>query len=406
MAATVTDAKIRLRLTDAGRMLLAGMLFFFVTAAVIPAFGVVTALLAVLLLAWIVGSVLRPRVAITADLPDSVVAGQKVTLRYGLQNMARVPAYDLRVRLDGMPETIEQTAPADAVSRLGLGQRVEVSLAVCPERRGHFEIPLPVCESSFPFNLMTFGAVRRQKRMLTVLPVHYRLSFSLQRLGRHVQAGHAGFAGRAEISPEYAGNRPFLPGDSPRRIDTRAWARLSVPATKEYHNDSESRAVLVLDTRIKGGQRASDGEEIPELEAAVSLCASVAYTINRDCLVDAMLIGDELHQYHARRRSVRLDRIHNTLAGVQAAEEYVLDEVVPTLGDRFYETTEAVFILLDWDATYARLVELAARARCHTTVFLVAPSGWHPDWTNDVNWADVVKVVSPDDVLKGHAERL
>jgi len=323
-----------------------------------------------------------------------------------LQNTARVPAYDLRVRFGLLPEAIEQTTAADAVSRLGPGETTEMTITVRPKRRGHYHIPLPICESSFPFNLMTFGAVRRAEQMLTVLPVFYRLQFPLRRLGRHVQVGHAGFAGRTEVSPEYAGNRPFLPGDSPRRIDTRAWARLSVPATKEYHNDSESRAALLLDTRVPATKRPSDAEEIEELEAAVSLCASVAFTINRDYLVDVLLTGAELHQYDSWLRMARLDKIHDVLAGVQASEGYSLDNVTSTLADRFYEISEAIFILLDWDATYCRLVELAARARCHTTVFLVAPSAERRDETPETSWADVVKVVSPDEVLKGRVERL
>ncbi len=401
-----TDGKVRLSLTDAGKMLLTGTAFFFVTAAVIPAFGVLSALLAVLLLAWGVGFVLRPRVEMTADLPDTVVAGQKVALRYVLRNRARVPAYDLRVRFGLLPGTIEQTTPAEAVSRLGSGQTVETSITVRPTRRGHYQIPLPICESSFPFNLMTFGSVRQAEQMLTVLPVFYRLRFPLGCLGRHVQAGHTGFAGRAEVSPEYAGNRPFLPGDSPRRIDTRAWARLSVPATKEYHNDSESRAALLLDTRVPASRRPSDAGEIGELEAAVSLCASVAFTVNRDCLVDVLLAGEELHQYDAWLRTTRLDKIHDVLAGVQASDGYDLDDMASTLADRFYEITEAVFILLDWDSTYRPLVELAARARCHTTVFLVAPSADRQGHAEAMNWADVVKVVSPDEVLKGRVEWL
>ncbi|MCP4589201.1 MAG: hypothetical protein GY842_00515 [bacterium] len=153
-------------------------------------------------------------------------------------------------------------------------------------------------------------------------------------------------------------------------------------------------------------RRPSSAEEIEELEAAVSLCASVAYTINRDCLIDALLVGAELHYYDSRLRPVRLDSIHDVLADVQASEGYTLDDVIPALADRFYEITEAVFILLDWDSTYARLVELAARARCRTTVFLVAPSAKHPGRMDEASWADVVKVVSPDEVLKGRMERL
>ena len=401
-----SDVKVRLSLTDAGRMLLLGTVFFFLTAAVIPAFGVISALVAVLLTAWFTGWMVRPRVRIDSFVPDSVVVGHSVRLRYVLRNTARVPAYDLHLELGTLPETIELAGPADVVSRLAPGETAEVTLTIRPQRRGYLRLPTPICRSSFPFNLVNFSAVQGQDQPLTVLPVFYPLQMSVRGLSRHVRAGGAGFTGRTEVSPEYAGNRPFLPGDSPRRIDTRAWARLSVPATKEYHNDSDCCAAIVLDSRVPAGVVPSLTGEFRELEAAVSLCASVAFSINGKCLVDLLLAGPELHEYASWTRPARLTKIHEVLAGVEPAKAFALEDVPTTLADRLYEASEAVFILLNWDEANWELLEMAARAGCHSTVLLVAESAEVLGDRDDAKWADVVRVVSPDDVLAGHMERV
>lgn len=401
-----TDASIHLTLTDAGKMLLLGTGFFFLTAAVIPAFGVLTALVSVLLTALLVGYVLRPRVRITGTLPDSVIVGQSIQLRYAIENAAHVPAYDLELQFETLPEAIEKVGQAAVVSRLAPGETAEVSMTIRPRRRGHYRLPSPACQSSFPFNLMSFGRRHRSEQALTVLPVFYRLQFPIQRLSRYVRTGGAGSAGRTEVSPEYAGNRPFLPGDSPRRIDTRAWARLSVPATKEYHDYSDSRAALVLDSRIPAGLRPAEAEDIPALEAAVSLTASIAYSINQNCLVDLLLAGSELHEYASWLRGARLHKIYEVLAGVQASEGYSLNAAASALADRFYEVSEAIFILLDWDETYSRLLESAARASCHNTVLLIDGPAEARGQTDEVRWADVVKTVSSDDILNGRIDRL
>ena len=401
-----SNAKVRLSLTDAGRMLLLGTVFFFLTTAVIPAFGVLSGLVAVLLTAWLTGWVVRPRVQIESDLPGTVVAGQSVQLRYVLKNVARVPAYDLHVEFGTLSEAIELTTPAEVVSRLAPGERAEVTITVRPQRRGYQRIPALICRSSFPFNLVNFSAVDNSDQPLIVLPVFHPLQIAIRGLSRYVRAGGAGFAGRTEVSPEYAGNRPFLPGDSPRRIDTRAWARLSVPATKEYHDDSDSYAAIVLDSRLPAGASSSPDGEIREVEAAVSLCASVAFSINGKSLVDLLVTGLELHEYTSWPRTARLNKMHEVLAGVEVSKDYSLERVAETLAARFYEMSEVIFILLRWDEAYWELLERAARAGCHSTVLLVMESAELLGDRDDARWADVVRVVRPDDVLAGRSERL
>jgi uncharacterized protein (DUF58 family) len=192
-------------------------------------------------------------------------------------------------------------------------------------------------------------------------------------------------------------------GDSPRKIDVRAWARLGTPATKEYDDDLDDYAAFVLDTRMPEGRPRPKSGEIRELEAAVSLCASVAYSVHEDCLIDLLLAGPDLHEFATSPKALRLDRIHEVLAGVELSKGYSFDEIAPSLEDRLQEISEIVFIVLRWDETYRRLVEWAHRAGCHTTVAIIGPpeaAALEGDWTGDIRF------ISADDVLAGRMEQL
>ena len=158
------------------------------------------------------------------------------------------------MRFHALPDGIEQLADAQTVPVLAPGQTAEVAVTIRPKRRGCYRIRGPVCESSFPFNLFHFGASRDGEESLIVLPVFSLLDLSLPYVSRHVDASSLRPAGRMGTSPEYIGNRPYQPGDPPRRIDVRAWARLAVPATKEYDDDLDNYAALVLDTRVPEGR--------------------------------------------------------------------------------------------------------------------------------------------------------
>ncbi len=423
-------ARSRLGLTEAGKVMLHGIGFVAFTALIFPAFGVLSALVWVMLTALLAGFVLRPRIRLSGNLPDRVMAGQTAPLRYQLENVGRFGAYNLCVRFGALPEAIEQVAGEHVISRLGPGETVEVTVAIRPKRRGRYQIKQPVCQSSFPFNLFSFGTSGGGQESLTVLPAFSLLRMRTAGMSRQVRTGSERLSGRMGTSPEYAGSRPFLPGDSPRKIDARAWARLSVPATKEYHDDLDNCAALILDTAVPEPARQPAGgfllrsrpNEIKELEAAVSLCASLAYTINNDCLIDLLLAGPDLHQLTDRPRMVRLDAIHEILAGVEPSGGYCLEPMEPTLTSRFYAISDVFFILLGWSAAYGPLLKMAGMAGCRSTVLLVGRgdavqrgrmgnSFAHaaPEQHGQENlpilqvlsWASDVQVLSPDEILAG-----
>ncbi len=401
-----TEGRLRIGLTDAGKVVLRGTGFVALAALIVPAFGVLSALVWVMLIALLVGFVLRPRIQVNGNLPDRIIVGQTAHLRFVLRNVGRLPAYNLRVSFSALPEAVEQVGAGYVVSRLGPGETTEVTIMIQPRRRGYYRIKQPVCQSSFPFNLFSFGTLRNDEENLIVLPAFSMLQISLRHLSRHVSAGCARFAGRSGVFPEYAGNRPFLPGDSPRRIDARAWARLSVPATKEYHDDFDNYAALVLDTGVPEDLLRSGSDEIRELEAAVSLCASVAFTINNDCFIDFMLAGPDLYQFTGSPRIVRLDKIHEILAGVEPSEGYSLEPITSELTERLYEISEVIFILLNWNRAYRQLLELANQAGCHCKVLLVDGSGRMQLDEDNVSWMGNVQLLSPDYILTGGIKRL
>ena len=196
-----------------------------------------------------------------------------------------------------------------------------------------------------------------------------------------------------------------MPGDSPRKIDARAWARLSVPATKEYHDDFDNYTALVLDTAVPEALlRPKPREVIRELEAAVSLCASVAYSINNQSLIELLLAGPDLHQFTDRPRTVRLQMIHEILADVEPSQSSSWEQTEAILVNRFFEISDVIFILLGWKRAYRPLIERASESGCRCTVLVVGGTGLaEPDHSSR---ACGVRILPAEQILAGKIESL
>ena len=399
-----SESILNFGLTDAGKVALTGIIFVALTALVFPAFGVLSILVWVVLIALLAGFFMRPKIQISGRLPDRIMAGQSTPLRYVLKNVGRFPAYHLHVRFGTLPKGIEHISDEQIISRLGPDETIAVTITIRPMRRGYYQIKQPTCQSSFPFNLFRFGTSHHASEILTVLPAFYAIQMPIRGFYRQVHIGSSRPAGRMGNSNEYAGNRPFLPGDSPRQIDARAWARLAVPATREYHDDFDYSAAMVLDTHIPQTLQRSPSKEIKELEAAISLCASIAFSITATRLIDLLRVGPDVHRFTDCPRTMRLDRIHEILAGAEPAQGDSMAQTEYIWANQFREISEVVFIVLSWNQTYQQLTELARQAGCDTTVLLIG----EPDGTQVTreDRLENVQVLSPDEILSGHIERI
>ena len=255
------------------------------------------------------------------------------------------------------------------IESLGPGQSVEWPCTVVPQRRGRHRLDGPVCRSAFPFNLAHIGRAFSFTQTVLVLPAFYDLD--PQTLGPWVGLHGDGprLLGGTGTYPEYLGNRPYLPGDPPRRIDARAWARLSVPAVREFQETGEPRVGLFLDTcPAKKGNT----ESAHDFEAAVSLCASVAHSMRRSCAIEWFAAGEEIHTLTAVPQGERSDRVHEILAEVGPAESRAAETSAEAMAERFAAVSAAVFVLSSWDMQQRQWAEWARQAGCHTTVLVVA----------------------------------
>jgi uncharacterized protein (DUF58 family) len=360
----------------------------------------------VMLTGLIVGFILRPKIELSGNLPDRIVVNHAVQVKYIVKNIGRFAAYNLSLRFDTLPDAIEQSESGQTISRLGSGDAVELTVTIRPKRRGYYRIGQPVCRSSFPFNLFSFGVSRNDPERLIVLPAFSLLRILLRHLNPQIRSESSILAGRTGAFPEYAGNRPFLPGDSRRKIDARAWARLSVPATKEYHENFDNRTALVLDIGVSEVISALKTRQSKEFEAAVSLCASAAFTINDTCLIDLLLAGPNLHQFTDLPRKMRLDRIHEILAGVEPDVNYTPEQAIPILEKHLGRISEVVFILSGCKSVHQRLLELAAREGCRSTVLIIGePVNIDLD-RYETERTENIQILSPDEILSEQVIRL
>jgi len=399
--------KLNLSLTDTGSAVMTGTVLIALAALIVPAFGVLSALVSVLVVSLLVGFFMRPRIQITSDIPDRIVAGCTVSLTHRMRNTGRLPIYNLCVSPAATSKAIESISEPQIIPHIAPDDVAEVTITVRALRRGRWQLRSPTCQSGFPFNLFRFGASARDEHTLVVLPFFSMLQIDPTESAHHICTGTGRLTGRAGLSTEYAGNRPFMPGDSLRTIDARAWARLSTPATREYHSDLGKSAALILDTAIPAKDSPKTGPNgIEQFEAAVSLCASVAFSINTNRIIEVLLTGNNLLDFTTQPEAVRLERTHDALAAVEPTGDYPSPQTAEMPTERFAGISEVYIILLQWNQVHQRILETAENAGCHCTTLIVAePDPIHADRI-DSELPDNVRFVSPDDILAGRLERL
>ncbi len=386
----------RLDVTDIGRSTFMALILVLAATLVIPAFGVFATLLSLEVIALLVGVFYRPRIDIKGTLPHRIVADQVVHFEVTLRNVSHWPAYQLSVLLDLDPDKIEQLEPIPYLERLRPGQEALITLSVQPHKRGSLLLKKPQCSSIFPFNLFRFNTPLTPWADITVLPAHQSLTWSLGSPNRVNQSGEIQSSHRFGVSPEYIGNRPFVTGDSPRLIDSRAWARLSKPAVKEFQRDMQSDVGLILDNSLSHAGRTTIADQ-QDFEAAVSLCASVTVSLRQGSRIELLALGSHLYQFPGLSQPFRVERTLQILADARL-ETTDQKTMRLDLTDSFFRLGVVIFILRHWNPHDAELLYCANQARCHISLFWVGSQSHLPP-SETLPWIDQIHVVDPTDIL-------
>ncbi len=387
-----------LRLTETGRAVLIGTAFILLAVLVIPAFGILAALLALEGMALVIGYCWRPRIRFSSPVLDSVLAGETVTLTYTLENQARVSAYHLYVALEHLPGTIERIGNPVLISCVRAHETSKVTIRIRPHRRGHYEIGRLTCVSAFPFNLFSFGLHSSQPNELVVLPPVHPIQVQTSSLRADAWTRGVQVAGQAGASANYIGNRPYVLGDSPRNIDARAWARLSVPAIKEFHEDFILHAGIILDTHVSSPSPMDT--EVKELEAGIVLAASMAHALHRDYMLDLLIAGPEMFELIEGTKTSRFTRLHEILADVQLGPEALPEEKICQWADQLSRLHEVVFILQGWHSPLAPLLRHIDQFECSRTVVMIGPEERSCPDDVDMTWPGTIHCLTPEMILK------
>ena len=401
------DRVLRRKLTPAGwviaALLVAAAAFGVNTkeALIYQLFGIALGLLVVAELASLR---FRPRVRIERTLPPyatvdvpfeyTITVANRGTRRLGpvlLEDAVSAPvptarqfvAYKLRDdigrnvfdRLIGYPRWVTlsrrmagvrlETTELEALEP-GAEQRVRVSCL--PLRRGVVSFDAVRLARPEPMGLAKAQSRHPLGASLLVLPRTYPVAPVSLRGARTLQPGGVAFAGRVGDAEEFMGLRDYRPGDTPRRIHWKAWARTGRPVVKEYQDEFFERQALILDTHAPFADA--------RFEAAVSVAASlVVAPRSSESLLDLVFVEGRACTFTQGR-------------GLGSGGDLlrVLAAVTPSPADGFGALAEAVLlgagrisgaicVLLAWDDARRRLVASLRSRGIPVRVWIVRDDG-------------------------------
>lgn len=372
-------------------------------SVLVPIYQIFCGLAALLSVSWIVGLLKRPRVTVSGDFPAKTTAGQAVTGEFTVKNLSRWMIYDFALGLFRLPKYLEQTEHDRGLEHLASNASDTLHVTLIPRRRGLYDLPDLRAYTLYPFGLFRSGSSRHALQSLLVLPRFHRVTEIDVPLGSRYQPGGIALTSNVGESPEYIGNREYLPGDSMRHLDFRSWARLGKPVVREYQEEYYCRIALILDTFIPPGQKPGP-EGFPQLEAAISLAASVADALSQgEYIIDIFAAGPELYVFRAGRHTAHFENVLEILACIEACHENPFETVSPAVAEELGNISTAICVFLDWDTSRQQLARTVLEAGSSLKV-LIARDG---DTTVPLDEADGhVAQYALDQIQRGGLETL
>ncbi|MEN8189080.1 MAG: DUF58 domain-containing protein [Thermodesulfobacteriota bacterium] len=237
---------------------------------------------------------------------------------------------------------------------LAANRSEEITLQLTPLRRGILRFSKVTFGRPDPFGLFRTLAPVSCEGSLVVLPRRYPLPpIDLSGRRKYQPAGVA-LASSVGDSQEFMSIRDYRPGDPPRTIHWRSWAKSGRPMVKEFQDEYFSRHGLILDTCGKG-----DGDRC--FEEAVSVAASLACTVvTRDSLLDLLFVDRRAYCFTSGRSVGHQEKLLEILASLQASSSRNFDELSSLVSGRINLLSSCIAIFLDWDRPRQELVNTLA----------------------------------------------
>ena len=259
---------------------------------------------------------------------------------------------------------------AIALPELLASQETEIVSEVVPLRRGLLQFKKLTIACPDPLGFVNRCVTLALPQAVLILPKRYQIpAVELPGRRRH-QSGGLALAASVGDSEEFRALREYRPGDSPRKIHWKSWAKTGKPIIKEEQAEYSVRHALILDT--------FQPEAYSEvMEEAVAIAASFAYSLQstgqtQESLLDLVFTGTEAHSFTAGRSLGNTERLLELLASVVPCQDKAFDSLLPVVQGRLSMLSGCICIFLDWDSDREKLVEQLQSARIPTLVIVIS----------------------------------
>jgi len=202
----------------------------------------------------------------------------------------------------------------------------------------------------------------------TLIPPDVRARLRGLRLATRMPAGGDGLGQHSSRSRgaglEFAQYRAYEPGDEPRRIDWKLYARSDRYFVREAERDSPLTAWIVLDATGSMAQRDRREAERDKLDAARTLAAcTIELALQQGDRFGLVMAGDPLQVVPAGSGARQRDRCRLALAQRRSGGGWPSDAALRPLFERMAPGSLIVFLSDFFDAAAIDLATRLALAR-------------------------------------------
>jgi len=258
-------------------------------------------------------------------------------------------------------------APAVDLPPLSAQNETAVTGEVLPLRRGLLRFQTLTIACPDPLGLVNRCFSFSLPQSVLVLPQRYELPTIQLPGSRRYQSDGLALAASIGDSEEFRALREYRPGDSPRKIHWKSWAKLGRPVIKEEQTEYSVRHALILDTF-----QAEDYSDV--MEAAVAIAASFACTIQtQESLLDTLFVSGEAHCFTVGPGQGQTEQLLERLASVVACQDKRFNTLLTAVKLRLSYLCGCICIFLTWDEDRQTLVEQLQAAGIPVLVLIIAP---------------------------------
>jgi uncharacterized protein (DUF58 family) len=237
------------------------------------------------------------------------------------------------------------------INEIAPGESQTARLSMMPRRRGRIELAGLTLGRAEPLGLVKGLTRVALPARVTALPKRYRVPQLALPGKRKFQQGGVSLATSIGDSEEFIGLRDYRPGDPLQKMHWKSFARAGKPIVKEFQDEFFERHALILDTAREDGEDAV-------FEEAVAVAASFVYTIDtRECLLDLLFAGTEVHSYTTGRGQMNAEHLLEILAALGPSEARRFGEIASLVRGRIGRMSSCLLIYLDWNEERRALAE-------------------------------------------------